>query len=66
MPTLTDADIGKVIARHGDRRGKYHLIESIVAFRAVTNCGKKMKPFDGEGNELVVMNGEPTCQLCKP
>jgi hypothetical protein len=64
---MIELAIGVWVRRRG---GKFHLVESVVADRAVTRCGHEMHRLTG-GGELEVsrvmpltwMIGQP--QLCK-
>jgi hypothetical protein len=61
-------NIGNWIQR---KRGKWHLVESVVAEDAITRCGRRMDRVTPSGGELQVsvlmpltrMIGQP--QLCK-
>jgi hypothetical protein len=65
---MTDYAIGSWVRR---RRGKWHLVESDVADRAIVRCGKQLRHVTPSGGELQVsalmpltrMIGQP--QLCK-
>ena len=41
------------------RRGKWHLVESVVADAAITRCGRRMEPTASRG-ELEVAEHEVT------
>jgi hypothetical protein len=65
---MTDLVIGAWVKR---ARGKWHVVESVVADRVVIRCGKEMARVTRSGGELQVsalmpltrMIGQP--QLCK-
>ena len=48
------------------RRGKWHLVESIVADAAITRCGRRMEPtasYDGQDVPLEVSEVEPLTRM---
>lgn len=56
-------EIGDVIIR--DRQpARSHRVESQIADRYVTRCGKQMLATDADGNALLLTGGEPTCKYC--
>lgn len=52
--------IGNWVRRHG--RGKWHVVESVVAGDAITKCGRRMAPRPG-GVGLDVSEVEPLTRM---
>jgi hypothetical protein len=65
-----DALIGTWIARFADTRqlSKWHLVESLIADRKVTHCGRQMGDRPGTSLAPVVTPPSPdvTCKRCNP